>query len=547
MPNSLSLPFDRILTGEQDSQWGHLVGVVRSGREDAGVLYLNAVRPGGQFLVIMKDYPANWMTEFVDSKISIDGVLAAVFNEHRQVTGVRIFVPARRYLKVDEQAAASPYDLPESSVLSVGAFGSNHDWSHRIRVRGTITAVASQNLLYLSHGEGALPVELWMPCGGKPGSVVDFIGFPGTVDGRPGLQSAICRVITAGAPERPIELLARDVVPRQNAEDGSGLSIAKGTRNDLRLITIAGTVMQATRDSVSENLTLIAGDQTFTVTIPESAGWPDDVLKPATNLRITGICLIDFDEYHRANSFRVLTRKSTDVVVVSRASWLTLRRAISILIALAFLVFCFIVWILVLRHHVAIKTIELRAANERLRQLSIEDALTGASNRRHFDEAIENEMRRGNENATPLALVLIDIDHFKRVNDILGHKKGDQYLILVVGVLRRVIAHMPGALVARYGGEEFAVLLPRTDQGAAVAAAGRMRVSVWNMALSEQDSVFADLGATISLGVAVMPPGSNLDPDRLVNRADSALYEAKQRGRNRVEVSMEPSKAVAAS
>ncbi len=93
MPNSVHLPFDEILTGEQDSQWGRLVGVVRSGREEAGVLYPNAVTAGGEFLIIMKEHPADWATTLVDSKISLDGVLAAVFNEHRQAAGVRIFVP----------------------------------------------------------------------------------------------------------------------------------------------------------------------------------------------------------------------------------------------------------------------------------------------------------------------------------------------------------------------------------------------------------------------------------------------------------------------
>jgi hypothetical protein len=309
MPKRVQLPFDQILTGEQDSQWGHLVGVVRLGREENGVLYLNAVTPGGTFLTIMKDYPADWAANFVDSKVSLDGVLAAVFNDHRQVAGVRIFVPSRGLLHIDERAPALPFDLPESSALSVGAFRTKQDWSHRIRVRASVTAAVSKNLIYVSEGEGNLPVELWIPCLSKPGSLVDIVGFPGTVDGRPGLQNAVCRFIADGRAVRPVEVLARDIAPPQAAEDGSGLAIAKGTRDDLKLITVAGTLIQVVKGMLSQALTLVSGDQTFSVTIPASAAWVEGALEPATQLKVTGVCLITFDEYHRAQSFRLLARE----------------------------------------------------------------------------------------------------------------------------------------------------------------------------------------------------------------------------------------------
>jgi diguanylate cyclase (GGDEF)-like protein len=130
---------------------------------------------------------------------------------------------------------------------------------------------------------------------------------------------------------------------------------------------------------------------------------------------------------------------------------------------------------------------------------------------------------------------MIDIDHFKKVNDTLGHKRGDHYLIQVVGALRSVLIQIPDTLVARYGGEEFAVLLPKIGQDRAVALAEEMRASVRNMAISLQDSL-SGLGATISLGVAVMTQGPTVDPDQLVNCADQALYQAKQSGRNCVVV-----------
>jgi diguanylate cyclase (GGDEF)-like protein len=535
MPRPVHLPFDQILTGEQDSQWGHLVGVVRLGRQEKGVLYLNAVTSGGAFLIIMKDYPADWATTLVDSKVSLDGVLAAVFNDHRQVAGVRIFVPSRGFLHIDERAPASPFDLPESSALSVGAFRTKQDWSHRIRVRGNVTAVLSRSLIYVSEGEGNLPVELWMPCLSKPGSLVDVVGFPSTIDGRAGLQNAVCRFVADGGAVRPVEVLAREIVPPQVEEDGSGIVIAKGTRDDLKLITVAGTLIQVVKGMLSQTLTLVSGDQTFSVTVPASAAWVADALEPATQLKVTGVCLITFDEYHRAQSFRLLARESADIVIVSRPSWLTLRRALWMMLPLVLVMVGSMVWISFLRRHVATKTIELRAANERLRQISVEDALTGAANRRRFDDVIEDKVRCCLRTAMPLSLVMIDIDHFKRVNDTYGHQRGDQYLILVASALRRALIHLPNALVARYGGEEFAVLLPNTCQDTAAVIAEEMCASVRDMAIPQQHYPLGQR-QTVSLGVATMPPGLALDPGQLVNMADRALYQAKESGRNRVVV-----------
>src|SRR6202042_2855436 len=119
----------------------------------------------------------------------------------------------------------------------------------------------------------------------------------------------------------------------------------------------------------------------------------------------------------RAQSFRLLARESADIAVVARPSWLTLRRALWIIFPLVLVVFGALVWISVLRSHVATRTIELRAANERLLQLAVEDALTGAANRRRFDERLREEVADCRRAETPLSLIMIDLDHFKQVND----------------------------------------------------------------------------------------------------------------------------------
>jgi diguanylate cyclase (GGDEF)-like protein len=150
------------------------------------------------------------------------------------------------------------------------------------------------------------------------------------------------------------------------------------------------------------------------------------------------------------------------------------------------------------------------------------DLLTGLPNRRSFVDRFGAEMARSRRFAHPLSLVLLDVDHFKAVNDTHGHLAGDEILTTMAGVIAKEARE--GEMIARIGGEEFAVLLPETDAGAAVSAAERMRRAV-------ADAGFGGVGRiTISLGVAEMRAGD--EPDDVLRRADQALYAAKARGRN---------------
>ena len=326
----------------------------------------------------------------------------------------------------------------------------------------------------------------------------------------------------------PVELWASEIVPPRTAEDGSGLAFAKGTRNDLKLIALAGTVIEVVKGTASHTMTLLSGDQTFTVTVPDSIRWSGNAVRTATKLKVTGVCLIAFDEYHRAQSFRLLVREPTDIVVVSRPPWLTLRLALWFIFPLVVIVLGALMWISVLRRHVASRTIELRAANARLRQLTVEDALTGAANRRRFDEAIRDHAACCHLGKTALSLVMIDLDYFKQMNDLYGHQRGDQCLIQLVGAVHRVLIHIPEAIVARYGGEEFGVLLPKTNRDSAAVLAEQMRRSVQNMAIYHERSPF-DQRQTVSLGVATLSPGSvAADPDHLWSAWPTRHYLAKQ-------------------
>lgn len=175
----------------------------------------------------------------------------------------------------------------------------------------------------------------------------------------------------------------------------------------------------------------------------------------------------------------------------------------------------------------------LKAQSDLLRSQALIDGLTGVANRRCFDEALQTEWRRCQRNQLPLALLMMDIDHFKLYNDHYGHQAGDDCLRAVAAVLK---AHLFRAhdLCARYGGEEFVCLLPECAAESASAKAEELRQAVANLGLPHQTSPTA-AEVTISLGLAaVIPDECEQGAEDLLKAADSALYLAKRGGRNQV-------------
>jgi diguanylate cyclase (GGDEF)-like protein/PAS domain S-box-containing protein len=163
-------------------------------------------------------------------------------------------------------------------------------------------------------------------------------------------------------------------------------------------------------------------------------------------------------------------------------------------------------------------------ATDDLRRLLMQDHLTGAANRARFQRLFEREQRAWREHSTPLSLIMLDIDHFKRVNDTYGHPVGDRVLVSFAETIAKAIR--PTDLLARLGGEEFAVLLAATDLSEATEIAERLRGLVADMRVP---TPHGDLSITVSLGCATAVTDGDL-----LRSADEALYAAKRNGRNNV-------------
>ncbi len=179
----------------------------------------------------------------------------------------------------------------------------------------------------------------------------------------------------------------------------------------------------------------------------------------------------------------------------------------------------------------------LAGANAELLALSTTDRLTNLPNRRAYDDRLMQLWQMAMERREPLSVVMIDVDHFKKLNDAHGHPFGDRVLQRVASLLQQALREEDD-FVARFGGEEFVVLLPNAEPDAALKVAERMRTLV-QVAGSpavqrEMPPTPHDVWTTVSCGVATARPGTALDPGRLIADADAALYRAKRDGRNRV-------------
>jgi diguanylate cyclase (GGDEF)-like protein len=183
--------------------------------------------------------------------------------------------------------------------------------------------------------------------------------------------------------------------------------------------------------------------------------------------------------------------------------------------------------------HLKIKMLQdhLKESNLRLLQISLTDPLTELNNRRHLMDTLEKEFERCQRSNHPCAFLMIDLDHFKRVNDTYGHQQGDEVLQATAREIKRQLRQYDTA--ARFGGEEFALLLPETTPEDALMVAERLRKSISDIKFSGSIS---ELTITTSIGIATLPDNNIDSIEDLIRLADDALYTAKGNGRNRVEI-----------
>ncbi|MFZ7944891.1 diguanylate cyclase domain-containing protein [Neobacillus sp. 19] len=186
---------------------------------------------------------------------------------------------------------------------------------------------------------------------------------------------------------------------------------------------------------------------------------------------------------------------------------------------------------------------KLQEANELLNRLSYMDGLTGISNRRYFDEALEQAWSDSSSLQSPVSLIMFDIDYFKKYNDTYGHLTGDFCLQTIAQAIKELFSENSGYTFCRYGGEVFALILPGTSIEAGMNVAQTIQKTVQKLKIPHISSEIADT-VTLSIGLATLIPLASSNPQTLIKAADSALYDSKTKGRNTVSIeSIETRKA----
>jgi diguanylate cyclase (GGDEF)-like protein len=242
------------------------------------------------------------------------------------------------------------------------------------------------------------------------------------------------------------------------------------------------------------------------------------VVKPLRQLTAAAIQISAGDlstqaKINSSNEIGVLAQSFDQMVEQLRASFLALEATNA-----------------VLEQRVNERTAALAAANRKLQRLANIDGLTQIANRRRFDEFMTQVWQQLQREQQPLSLLLCDVDYFKHYNDIYGHQQGDECLRQIAQALLQTVRR-PTDLVARYGGEEFAVILPNTGLAGAVAVAELLGEAIQALELPHRGSKIGEY-VTLSVGVSTLVPAPDLTLTALIMAADTALYEAKQRGRN---------------
>ena len=513
-----------LLTGVEDSQLVEISGVVQSVFETkTNVILEVALQDGTISAVTVKDSSVDYL-HLIDSHVRLRGNASALFNHDRQLTGFRLMFPDQSSITVDKSGSGDPFSLPLRSISSLSRYEPEANSLHMVHLRGTVTLQWPGNLVCFqdqtrplcAESQDAAPLEI--------GQAVDVAGFVGLGGYRPTLFHAIFEPGRIGRAPVPLNVSAEQ---------------ALGGNYDGELVTINGRLVSY--DLAAKDKTLLLNSDGFLFPVVLPAG--SDVtslasLKTGSTLHITGICAVDLDTQMTSRgdghpvitSFRILMRSPQDARILESPSWWTPVHSLTLFGISVGIAVAVLGWVVVLRRRVFQQTRMLRESEERFRHMAQHDALTGLPTRILLHDRLQMAIERGRRHKTRLAVLMIDLDNFKNVNDSFGHDAGDQTLRTTAERLLEVSRASDTA--ARMGGDEFVVLLDDVaDDQQVEAVAARIR----NSLSRPIKFAGAEIPISASIGVCTVLDGA-IDAAMLLKKVDVAMYHAKARGRNRFEV-----------
>ncbi len=554
LPDPGVVSLDRVLSGAVDSRWIAVRGIVRSVRPAGDDETAVTVASGPDRIEVITPRTAAIPVGLIDAGVSIRAAAGAHFNDRNQLIGTFLFMPDFSFLRV-EVPAVDPFSLSLRRVEDVMR-PIRRGPGHRVRVRGVVTSTWGTRHFSLMGPEHGIFVTTLDPVAVNTGDVLDVAGFPSIGDYTAILDNSFVRRLGSSPPPPPVRLTASEAL--------SGA-------HDAESIEVDGLYLDHTHEDTGiPNLLLSSGGVSFLALLPPDS--PHEVLErlsPGSRVRIRGICVIHAADDKTPRELNVLLQSAADIVILQRPSWWTTGHTLLVALVLWTPILIVAAWNFVLRRQVRRHTRTIREqlceadalrlqaeaahqeksdslasvlslqrdlleAQEKLRYQATHDALTGLWNRRALLELLEKEIERCCRTDSSMGILMLDVDHFKPVNDSFGHLVGDQVMKEIA--LRIAHATRGYDLSGRYGGEEFLVLLPGCNREQTEAGAERIRFAIGSRPIQVAD---LSISLTVSIGATVAPECADTETE-ILSLADLALYDAKSAGRNRTVLRMDP-------
>ncbi len=513
-----------LATGAEDTQWVEAEGLIHSAVEYGHYVLLQLAMEGGNATVVLvKEAGANY-AGLVDAKVRVHANAGPTFNRSLQMIGVRLMCPNLSAIQIVEAPPGDSFKLPILPIDKLLRWDEVNASFHRVHLRGRVTLQWPGSLLCVRDATRGICAQTPQQTHVAVGDDVDVVGFAEAEDSAPVLTEAEFRSAGTSGP------LAALPVTAEQALFG---------KHDSELIQIEGQLIGKDLASSDTTLLVSSGKTIFTALLPKDlAGAEAGTWRIGSVLRITGICSVRLDAQKSAigegmavpKAIRVLMRSPRDVAVLESPPWWTVGR-VFVLLALALLgTLAVLGWVVALRRRVEQQTSLLRESEERFRHMALHDALTGVATRLLLQDRLNMAVETAKRHQVGLALLMLDIDRFKRTNDTFGHGAGDEVLRVTADRLMKAVRKSD--TVARIGGDEFVVLLPGLRDPQSVEQFAANLVVTLSVPIP-----FAGrfLPVSVSIGVCTAP-AEQLDADTLLKNADLALYRAKAGGRGAYKV-----------
>jgi diguanylate cyclase (GGDEF)-like protein len=520
-PPRVSLP--HLDTGAEDAQWIEVEGTIHGVLEYSHSVTLRLEMLDGPVNVTMMREQGAIYTRFVDAKVRVHANAAPTINTEGQMIGVHLMAPNLSAIQVIEPAPGDSFAQPPSPIDRLLRWDQFSASFHRVHLRGIVTLQWPGSSVCIRDATHGICVQTDQNTLPGLGDVVDVAGFVGTENNAPIVSDAVFRSSGRGEPIAPKPTTAEEALLGKYDSD---------------LIQIEGQLIGYDLTSSDVTLLLSSGKTLFPVILPKSlAGAEASAWKIGSRLRVTGICSVRIDAQSHVRegvavtkSFRVLMRSPGDVSILERPSWWTPAHAL-VLLGLALAVTLGVLgWVMVLRRRVEQQAKLLRESEQQFRHMALHDALTGLATRLLLADRLDVALESASRHRTGLAVLMLDLDRFKEVNDTYGHQAGDE--VLRVTATRLLKAVRREDTVARLGGDEFVVLLPELTDLRAVERIAAMIVETLAVPILIADY---EMPVSVSTGICVAAAGE-LDAESMLKHADAALYQAKASGRNRFEL-----------